>query len=329
MSEVKVLKDALDICIAEIIDDFSFMPMDIVLYGSFTYQNLDTPTGKFKELNGKKGAFDRKPDFLAVVPDLEAAVQSIGCRRSWNRKGMKKVAGLRQDTPFFFNLSTLDSHDVELKEKTEKARLKYKIGVIREDMLLKPDRVPWHNLYLAARLSKPVDIVHARENGGSAVLERIDRIRDYFIGLALGLLPRHFTGEKFIKRYLHTTYIAEAHRVFDIIRRKHSKILKSSVYGIESGTMSPMKAKLEEMIAPMVAERDDVALESAGRDFYESTFTNRTTKKGLQTAYEFAFFNLTALGIVMTNNWTTNSVAGGSSLGYVARKFARLFQPSY
>src|SRR3989338_3438962 len=146
---VRTLHDLLAPCYAEIREDIAVQPSAAFVLGSYLYQDLEAPLAAFPSL---EAALDRTPDFLVAVPHLEEALTALARRRAWGTPCLEKMLRLRKDSPFYFNLTTLDAQTLE-GSKTEQRQLPYKLGLFEDSSLLTLSTLQDSNLYLLCRLS--------------------------------------------------------------------------------------------------------------------------------------------------------------------------------
>ncbi|VVB81049.1 Uncharacterised protein [uncultured archaeon] len=300
------LGDVVRRCRDEVLFDFPDANI-IFFYGSFSYRDLDAPL-KQGDIADLRSPYGRKPDFIVVVPDLDKAVGRLGEKYDWSSRQRGKILDQDRDTPFYFNVETFHKHEL----CDESVFLRYKMGVIGEDGFSRACSMRNGNIYLSSRLSKFVNVLHCHDD----VVSVLDGIRNYFVDLALRLVPARFSGEEFVRAYLQSTYLAEAHRFFDLVRHKHMNILESHVYDWNAGRIAPMRSELEKMLSGRILSR---AERVSGSDFYDSVFVNKESARRGSVLRDFLFFNLCACRAVLKNR-ITNSACNGSNLGYVLRK---------
>jgi hypothetical protein len=307
----------------------------LILYGSYSYQDLDASVDTFGRLKGKGGLLDKKPDFVAVVSDLENAMLEMNRRRWFNREINRWLAGIRPDTPFYFNSTTDHAYDIQRNGGSEAVHLPFKIGIIREKEFFDLHNAGNSNIYLFCRLSKPVNILYcdnANNNGAKQRLEeQISRSRDYLLGLALSTLPRIFDGKQLIERYSAITFWCEAFRIFDFCRRREKRkyiaLLKKKFYDTSERATLDMRTQVQEIVSPRIQEMKDIRDISdhgyAPAEFYEHRFAK--SDKGLipeEVVSRFLPINIFSAYASMYKNWLTTGLVKG--LVYVARKVLRL-----
>ncbi len=328
MPKLETFKDILDIHVGEIKSDFSDNLKALFLYGSFSYGNLDRRTEDYESLNGKKGLLDSKPDFVLVVEDIQKGLHQVSKKDSWRLGNPEKLMRLGCESPFYFNFFTNGDYEVARPEDSERIKLPYKIGVVSLGDFLTDSENFGGSIYLPSRLSKHFNILSVDKSVAEKVSERISKIRDFYVDLALSITPSNFTGEEFTRKYLATTYLAEAYRVFDLfsipfIRKpKYLSILEKQVYDVHSEEVVPMRHKLKEMLEPKLLALPSVERVSEGKDFFDSQFSNENPRGFLRNVAKFVKFNLSTLHNSY-KNWVTNNAGGASSFGYVFRKFLR------
>jgi hypothetical protein len=311
LMRVETLADVVGACCNEILGDFPDAGA-VFFYGSFSYRNLDASLSD-KDVADLRSSSGRKPDFIVVVPDLAEAVDCLGDKYDWSSSVRKRVLGFRRDTPSFFNVEAFHRH--ELRDAPFFPR--YKIGVIEEDGFSQACKMENGNIYLPSRLSKFVNVVH---RDGCDAVSALDGVRDYFVDLALRLVPAKFSGEEFARAYLLSTYLAEAYRVFDIFKKKHLSILDARVYDWDAGQVVPMRAELEKIFSARLLSR---GIGRDGSDFYDSVFTNPKSAARGSVLRDFLLFNLCSARVSFGKNRVTNSACGGNNLGYIWRKFTK------
>lgn len=325
METVTKVKDILDICKEDVLSS-SLQKLanirTIFLYGSYAYQNLDRRIEEFSESHGENGVLDKKPDFIVVVSRLEESLNDMAQKCSWSSDDLEKILSLRRDTPFYFNIETSEEYELKLKESTEIIKFPYKIGIIEEERFFDAPKKGSHNIYLPSRLSKCVNVLFEDESIKPKIKTHMNNIKDYFVNLTLSILPKKFSGEEFMEKYLKVTYLAEAYRVFDLVKKKHLKILESEVYDFGKAKVVSMREQLKEMIKPILYQNKNVMIYSVGDcEFYDTVFRNNTRKNRIKTLYDFTMFNIFSAKVSFHKNRITNSIGGGNNFSYVARKF--------
>jgi hypothetical protein len=294
-------------------------PKAVILYGSFANQNLNAPVKGYESLFGKQGLLDKKPDFIVVVPDIETTLKVLGEQHGWGKKNIEKILHMNRETPFYFNLKTDHAYDLELKNSEESVQLPYKIGVIGEREFRHIDDFDSYNIYLPARLSKVFRTVRQHVCFREVVKQKVENIRDFFVDLTLSLLPSKFSGEDFAKKYLKTTYLCEAYRVFDLVKKKHLKIFSSNIFEFESMHMVPMRLELSEILSDHIAKIPQVQRTDFAAGFYQTDFVN-TAPVSLKAVYlALLRFNSSCLSATI-KNISTNKICGSSNWDYLSRK---------
>lgn len=293
----------------------------LLLYGSYAYRDLDMPTAEFQELTGKNGLLDKKPDFIMIVSDLETSLAKIGEEFKWDKKALRKLLDMDTATPFYFNLKSEKEVRIPLNGKHEMTRLPYKIGVIEEDGFSQAMDMENYNVYLACRLSKFFNVLY---NSSDSVRENLDyavtNAREHFSDMAISSMPEFFTGRQFVERYMLLSYLFEAYRIFDIVKKKHTDILGSSVFDLEQGTLRPMQDVVADMLETPLFEKADLV--KRGRSLYDSEFVKKVP--GIELSYaDILRYNLASAKNSFYKNAKTNSAAGGGNLSYVLRKFRK------
>ncbi len=320
---VDSLKHVMECCRDDILTGLDSRLTSVILYGSFTYQNLDTSMSDFGWLKGEKGALDKKPDFIAAVSGIESAIENFGRSKGWAEKDIKKVLSEEKNTPFYFNVETNQEFDVLLREKSEKSKLPYKIGIIGDEYVLGNCIIEGRNIYLASRLSKPFNLVYSRKNAPKLIEANLEKVRKCFSELALQSLPQEFTGEEFIDKYIKVTYLAEAYRLFDIVNEKHRRIVEGIFYDLEKGKAVQMKEKLAEILSGNLTANEDIALIENNPDFCSSKFKKKKKSEPISTFCKYAGFNMFSFFVSVGKNRRTNRIGGGSNKDYVMRKIRR------
>jgi hypothetical protein len=297
----------------------------LILYGSYTYQDLTDSVDTFKRLKGKKGLLDKKPDFVAVIRDLEAAIQEIN--NVWLLKEMRNrwLAKLRPDTPFYFNCKTENRYPLVWKGRKKNVRLPFKIGLIGREEFKELHDIQNDNLYLFCRMSKPVNII---DNSMDGILEsQIDRSRDYLLDLTLSTLPRRFSGKQLVERYSAITYWCEAFRFFDIARRRKNRrylsLLKDRFYDTSKKAISDMRLQIQGIITARFQKRKDVKEIAYDHDFYKCQFVKR--ERGLtpeEIVSRFMPINVFSAYASVCKNWLTTGPLQG--VVYTLRKVFRI-----
>lgn len=313
MQRLTSLSDILKACTQEVIQDFPTLH-SFFLYGSFCSQEPSSETSSYEKLHGKNGLLDKKPDFIAVVADLEKSLLDFCSKRNWNEQKMRRILQLDRETPYYFNVETRSKFEFPLTKETEAERISYKIGIVPEDVFMNLPKADGHNIFLESRLSKPINIVYSVDN--PLMEKKLDSVRKYFVDLTLTTLPGRFTGETFVRRYLQLSFLAEAFRVFDIVKTKHLKILNSRFYDMAIGKTVPMREELEGMLAPKLVSHDKITIGSQD-GFYRSIYINETESTRLQNLYDFISFNLFSLKNAFYKTWITNGASSSTIIGWV------------
>lgn len=289
----------------------------LILYGSYAYQDLDAP---IVAKSDTQIVIDKKPDFIAIVSNIEDTIQGLAQRYGWSWITAERLLNLRKDTPHYFNLQTTKKYEIQTLSGTCKRQLPYKLGIIELNGFEKAMSKKGHNIYLPARLSKFFNVLSINSEFKQDFESYLKQTREFFVDLTLRTLPKRFTGEDFARRYLQTTYLAEAYRVFDITKKKHLSILESQLYNMETDAIVPMREMFHGIIAPIVGARDDIQMES-NSSFYDSCFQQKQSNNHIGVLVDFVLFNMVSVVISCHKNRITNSTAGSSNLQYLIRKF--------
>jgi len=326
MAQIKTLLDILEAAKTDVAAKLDGNLMSAILYGSFSYRDLSTQTSDFENLRGENGAIDRKPDFIVIVSDLEKAIRAVAGSNHIHEDAVKRLLSFRKDSPFYFGLSTCVEYDVELNNRAEKARIPFKVGIISEEEFLKLPS--GHNIYLPSRLTKPTNIVYGDKGAVKEVNGKTEEFMDYFVELALRTMPKRFTGEQFVRRYLLVTYLAESYRIFDLIKSKHMVILDSDFYDTQQNKTVTMRSKLQGIVAKRLLGRDDLEL-IWNNSFYDAVFVRKQTTSLAKLFYDFAMYNLVSAQISLHKNRVTNKLIGGNNVDYVLRKFRQTISTTF
>lgn len=326
MSEIRRLNDILSVHVSELKERLGENLQALILYGSYSYQDLTDSVDTFEQLRGKRGLLDKKPDFVAVIGDLEEAIQEINDVWLFRERRNKWLAKLRPDTPFYFNCKTENKYPLVWNGNKKNARLPFKIGLIERKEFEELHNMQNNNLYLFCRMSKPINVI---DNSMDGVLEnQINRSRDYLLDLTLATLPRRFNGKQLVERYSAITYWCEAFRFFDIIRRrknrKYLSILNDQFYDTSKKSISDMRLQIQGIITSHLQERKDMKEISYDQDFYKCQFVKR--ERGLtpeEVVSRFMPINAFSAYASVCKNWLTTGPIKG--VEYILRKVLRIF----
>jgi hypothetical protein len=300
---------------------FTQAPKAIILYGSFLYQDLRQRAADFESLDGQYGFLDKKPDCIMVVSDVEKAIRSIGSYKGWENKKVEAILSYPKDTPFYFNLLTNENFTFDLKQGKVEAKIPYKVGIVSENSLRKVSDMSKESIMLACRLTKPYSVVFAEQDTKDIIDQQTNLVREYFVGLSLEILPKRFTGEQFTEKYLQSTYLCEAYRVFDLVKKKHLGILASDVYDIKKHKVEPMIDRLEHILSPKLMFKEGIRLCRDETSFLGKQYYNSNKKHTLRTVHALAVYSFTSFLGAIGKHRMTNKLGGADNIQYLARKF--------
>lgn len=302
----------------EILENISFEPKVLILYGSYAMQDLNKKPESFPVLNGKNGFLDKRPDYIMIVPSLEDSIDKLAKHYSWKQKDINRLKKMKQDAPMIFNLNTIEEHNMQ---GLGNSKIPYKLFIAPQEYFNKSSETRDNNLFLSSRLSKFFNLCYSEQGFLPDFELRVGLIQMNFTDMALRTLPQEITGEDFIKRYLQVTYFAEAYRVFDLKHKKHLKIYESTVHDFSENKRIPTKEKMVSILKNTL-ESKTYPIETK-EDFLSSTFSNVFTKEKNELFMEFLGYNLNSLKIVLSRLLVTNSIGGDNNLTYLLRKFRR------
>lgn len=297
-------------------------PKAVLVYGSYLSQDLKAWTADYGRLYGKGSLFDKKPDYLAIVPDLESAIKELGKQNFWSSKQIDNLLKMKRDTPFYFNLQTREEYLVSVWSGDFKVSIPYKIGIIGEkefNEIDNPENISKGNVYLPARLSKIYRIIEQKDPEILALIKnKTASSRNLFVDLAFGILPWEFTGEQFTEAYLKTTYLCESYRFFDLFKGKPQKIFKSNIYDFNKNKPVPMREELSMVLAEILSSRQDIERKDFCLGFYQTTFESLCKPGPKDIFMRLLSCNISGISATI-KNMRTNSLTS-SNLSYVLRK---------
>ncbi len=321
MSEILTLKDIYQVTSQEVRDLFGDNIQALLLFGSFASQNLEKRIDEFKELQGKQGALDKKPDYIVVVDNITNALASFIDLLEWDEGTFHDQLALTGPTPNYYNLETKKRHRFDFWFDAEYSKIPFRVSLISKDNFTKKHR--YYDFYLPGRLSKPLNIVDVKPSFQIEFDQVINKTIENTIDLTLLLLPDRFSGRHFIKKYVELSYLSEWYRIFDIYKGKPMTIIKSKLFNTKTGEYKPMITLLHEMLIPRLKKRPEIAKIFPHNNFHYQIFENLAKDKldVPEALARLAACNVYNAQNSFYKNWRTQSASGQSALKYVARKF--------
>lgn len=260
----------------DIIDRLDKNLIGLILYGSFSYQDLKRRTADFSELFGEKGVLDKKPDYVAIVEDKRNALLTLTgmeCASGIDDLLLKESKGKSKSSPNYVTISTERAYDIQLSDSVQASQITSKVGVVsREQFEADPD-YDKSAVYLAMRLSKPVNVMYAREDYGRSMDVRLFKSRYFIFSEARSFLPQIFSGEDILLSYANT-YRNEVYRIFDIVKGKHKSVLNGNFYDVSKGELVTMRKAISEIVLDCLGYSRDVIEGNSENSFEESGFFN-------------------------------------------------------
>ncbi|MBN2880710.1 hypothetical protein JXM83_01535 [Candidatus Woesearchaeota archaeon] len=317
---LETLLDVLDVAKDDIISRIGSDNIShVILYGSFCYQDLKTRIADFENLNGSDGLLDKKPDFIVVVNDLYSALikaTSVENPREKVNETLNIVSKKKfsMKTPFYFNSSTKNCCDFDFLGESN---VPYKVGIISQDDIEGSPEFEKDLAYLAMRLSKPVNIFDAHGNpvdmeSSSLLIE----FRDFIFNYSLNFVGNSFTSDEMINNYVNT-YRFEKYRIFDIIGKKHLKILNSQFFDVNSESLSCMQDVLREIVFSCAIRNPYIDF-SVKNDSFKYYITDEVKD---HFKVKKSGYGLSCINASMKNGVVNSLLGNQSNSSYLLRKF--------
>jgi hypothetical protein len=199
--------------------------LGLLLYGSYSYQNMHTETKTFSDTTT---LFDKKPDYIAIVKDPYIALRSLIKPDDASVDTMKKRDRLLgfPSSPLYVNDETDELYPLITQQGVTPHPLPYKIGFLSQEDFHKSVEEDVSVIYHQLRLSKPMNIISIMPEYTDQFHAQLDTIRTRIFDEALVDANDPTDRDELIYLYANT-YRFELYRIFDNLsvgREKTKKV---------------------------------------------------------------------------------------------------------